>query len=367
MGIHQGMAKVFFTGFPGFLGRELLPRILKRSDHTAVCLVQDRYMKDAEKARASIESAHGLKDRIELVAGDITKSDLGLGADLDSLAADTVEVFHLAAVYDLSVGRDFAMKVNVEGTRHILDFCERCRGLRRHQYISTCYVSGHHQGTFKESDLQKGQRFNNFYEETKHLAEVEVRARMATVPTSIYRPSIVVGDSATGETQKYDGPYFAIRYMLRQPTPLVVMPLVGKPQKNQMNVVPRDFVVDAITHLSGLIKSTGKTYALADPDPLTIAELIDGMERETGKKLIRVPLPLQLAKTAIDKVPGVKPFFGFPSDAVDYFVHPTKYDTTNTLADLDGTGIGAPRFDGYLGRLVDYVRANPKVPSAAMV
>ena len=361
------MSIVFFTGFPGFLGRELLPRVLKRGDHRAVCLVQERYMSEAERVRDAIAAEHGLKDRIELVAGDITKSDLGLGSRLDTLAKDTFEVYHLAAVYDLAVGREFAMRVNVDGTRHILDYCERCPSLRRHQYISTCYVSGRYDGVFREEDLEKNQLFNNFYEETKHLAEVEVRRRMSQIPTSIYRPSIVVGDSATGETQKYDGPYFAIRYMLKQPTPVVVMPLVGKPDQNRMNVVPRDFVVQAIAHLSGLVKSTGKTYALADPNPMTIAGLIDAMEQHTGKKLIRIPLPLGVAKAAIDKVPGVKSFFGFPSDAVDYFVHPTSYDTTNTTRDLGDSGIAVPHFSSYLTNLVSYVRANPKVPSKAMV
>ncbi|MEM6954673.1 MAG: SDR family oxidoreductase [Myxococcota bacterium] len=361
------MGTVFFTGFPGFLGRELLPRVLERSDHRAVCLVQERYLSHATEARGALERAHGLKGRIDLVVGDITRPDLALGEALPSIARDVVEVFHLAAVYDLAVGRDFAMRVNVDGTRHILDFCEKCPTLRRHQYVSTCYVSGRYDGRFQEDDLQKGQVFNNFYEETKHLAEVEVRQRMDRIPTTIYRPSVVVGDSATGATQKYDGPYFAIRYMVRQPTPVVVMPLVGTPDRHRMNVVPRDFVVDAIAHLSGLVKSTGRAYALADPDPLTIAELIDGMERETRKRLIRVPLPLNLAKTAIDRVPGVKRFFGFPSDAVDYFVHPTDYDTTNTQSHLDGTGIAAPRFDSYLANLVRYVRANPEVPSSAMV
>ena len=358
---------VFFTGFPGFLGRELLPRVLKRSDHRAVCLVQERYLGDAEKARAAIEREHDLKDRIELVVGDITQPDLGLGTRLAELAKDTIEVYHLAAVYDLAVGRDLAMRVNVDGTRHVLAFCERCPLLRRHQYVSTCYVSGRYDGVFRESDLERGQPFNNFYEETKHLAEIEVRRQMHRIPTTIYRPSIVVGDSATGETQKYDGPYFAIRYVLRQKTPFVLMPLVADPNETRSNVVPRDFVVDAITHLSGVLKSTGKTYALADPSPLSMAELIDLMERETKKKLIRVRLPLALAKRAIDDVPGVGRFFGFPSESVDYFAHPTSYATENAQADLAGSGVSVPNFRTYFGKLVSYVRAHPDVPSNAMV
>lgn len=361
------MATIFLTGFPGFLGRELLPRLLGRCDHRAVCLVQGRYMAEAQRVRDEIARQHDLKDRIHLVEGDITKPDLGLGAELETIARDTLEVYHLAAVYDLAVGRDLAFRVNVEGTKYVLDFCEKCPSLRRHQYVSTCYVSGKWPGTFREDDLQVGQRFNNFYEETKHLAEVEVRARMARIPTTIYRPSIVVGDSATGATQKYDGPYYAIRYMVRQPTPFVVMPSIGDPSTVSMNVVPRDFVLDALAHLSASIKSTGKTYALADSDAPSIADMITAMERETGKRLLRVPLPLKLAKAAIDHVPGVERFFGFPSAPVDYFVHPTRYDTSHTTADLEGSGIHAPRFMSYLPNLVSYVRANPDIPSKAMV
>ena len=131
------------------------------------------------------------------------------------------------------------------------------------------------------------------------------------------------GDSSSGATQKYDGPYFAIRFLLKQPSPFAVMPLVGDPSTVRLNVVPRDFVVDAITTLSERDDNVGTTYQLADPAPLTVEELIDAMERETGKKLLKVPLPLGLAKGAIDHVPGVEPLFEFPSHIVDYFVHPT--------------------------------------------
>ncbi len=324
-------------------------------------------MPEAERAAKELRSAHGLADRIHLVTGDITQPDLGLGADATSIARDTVEVYHLAAVYDLAVGRDLAVRVNVDGTKHVLDFCQRCPGLRRHQYVSTCYVSGRYDGVFRETDLEVAQSFNNFYEETKHLAEIEVRKRIKQIPTTIYRPSIVVGDSATGATQKYDGPYFAIRYILKQPTRFVVMPSIGEPSKVSMNVVPRDFVLDALTHLSGSVKSVGKTYALADPDAPSIEAMIEGMERATGKKLIRIPVPLRLAKAAIDRVPGVQRFLGFPSAAVDYFVHPTRYDCSNTQRDLVGSGIEVPRFMSYLPNLVAYVKAHPNVASKAMV
>ncbi|MEZ5207186.1 MAG: SDR family oxidoreductase [Acidimicrobiales bacterium] len=94
------------------------------------------------------------------------------------LAADITEVWHLAAVYDLAVPREVGMRINVVGTEHVLRFAESAPGLTRHQYVSTCYVSGRYAGPFAESDLDVGQRFNNFYEETKFLAEVAVAERM---------------------------------------------------------------------------------------------------------------------------------------------------------------------------------------------
>jgi thioester reductase-like protein len=262
------------------------------------------------------------------------------------------------------VKRDFAMRVNVDGTRHVLDFAERCRSLRRFQYISTCYVSGRYDGTFTELDLEKGQTFNNYYEETKYLAEVDVQKRMhGGLPATIYRPSVVVGDSRTGATQKYDGPYFVMQWLLRQPR-LAFLPMAGNPKRHRFNVVPRDFILSAIEHLSALPQSLGKVYQLADPDPLTVDETVNAVAQATGRTVIRIPLTRGIAKFSLDHVPGVYRLMRIPSAAVDYFVHPTLYDTTNAQADLGALKI--PRFRDYLPRLVDFVRAHPEIGSAAM-
>lgn len=362
------MATLFFTGFPGFLGSELVPRVLARSPgDEAVCLVQPKFAELARRRAREIETREPLcAGRIRLVEGDITRPGLGL-ADAAAMQGDVSEIYHLAAVYDLSVPRTVGMKVNVEGTRHMLDFAEDCPGLSRFQYVSTCYVSGRYAGIFREADLVKGQRFNNFYEETKFLAEVDVRERMKQgLPATIYRPSIVVGDSATGATQKYDGPYFAIRWLLKQPG-VAIMPVVGDASRTRLNLVPRDFVISALTYLSGLPEAVGKTYQLADPDPLTIDEILKAIARATGRVLVRVPLPAGVAKKAIDWVPGVYKLMQIPSSAIDYFVHPTYYDTTNTVADLAGTGIQVPPLRSYLPTLVSFMKAHPELSSEAMV
>ena len=214
------MSRLLFTGYPGFLGSRLLPRILRRTDGvSATCLVQPTVTELARRRLADLELAEpSLRGRVELVEGDITRADLGLGAGLRRIASEVTGIHHLAAVYDLGVRREVGMRINLYGTRHVLDFAEACPGLERFHYVSTCYVSGRHPGIFGEEDLEKGQEFNNYYEETKYLAEVEVRDRtQGGLPATIYRPAIVVGDSETGATQKYDGPYAVIRWLLRQP------------------------------------------------------------------------------------------------------------------------------------------------------
>ncbi len=178
------MSTIFLTGFPGFLGSALLPRILARSENShALCLIQAKFAEESRlKVEAILAEQPELAGRIELIEGDITAPDLGLGRDpaaTDELRHSIGEIYHLAAIYDLSVARRVGMRINVDGTRHMLDFAENCPELTRFHYVSTCYVSGTHPGIFTEADLDKGQEFNNYYEETKYLAEVDVQERMA--------------------------------------------------------------------------------------------------------------------------------------------------------------------------------------------
>jgi thioester reductase-like protein len=362
------MPRVLITGFPGFLGSELLPRVLRRLEKaTAVCLVQPKFAAlAAERAEAIASRERSFRGRIELVEGDITLPGLGLD-DPKKLQREVSEIFHLAAVYDLSVRREVGLKVNVEGTRQMLEFAGGCKTLDRFQYVSTCYVSGRYAGIYRESDLDKGQEFNNYYEETKFLAEVDVQAAMKQgLPATIYRPAVVVGDSRTGDTQKYDGPYFAMRWLLKQPG-IALMPVVGDTHRTRLNLVPRDFVISAIDALAGMKSAAGRVYQLADPEPLTIAEVIDAISKASGRMVVKLPLPVAVAKTAIDRVPGVYRLMKIPSASIDYFVHPTFYDTTNTQADLGPLGITVPPLRSYLPHLVEFMKAHPEVGSEAMV
>jgi thioester reductase-like protein len=357
---------ILLTGFPGFLGSLLLPRLLDDGDATAVCVVQPKFTAPArERLARLVADEPALADRVRLVTGDITRPQLGLD-DPAGVTADVTELWHLAAAYDLAVTRDTGLRVNVEGTRYVLDLAARCPGLARFHYFSTCVVSGRFAGPFGEDDLEVGAPFNNLYEETKHLAEALVRERMADgLPATIYRPAIVLGDSKTGETQKYDGLYFVLRLLLRQPR-VAALPVFGDPTAFRANIVPSDFVIDAVSHLSRLPGSLGRTYQLADPRPLTVDEWYGALAEVTGRRVVRVPLPERLTRAAVGRAPGASRLLGVPAQLLDYFVHPTHYLSEHTQADLAGTGIACPPFLSYAENIVDFMRDHPEISSAAM-
>jgi thioester reductase-like protein len=356
---------ILFTGYPGFIGTALLPRVLARHpDDEAVCVVQNRYRQYAQRRLAQLPD--DLARRVRVLTGDVTRPGLGLSTR-ELPPADLTEIWHLAAAYDLGVGAAMAREVNVEGTRHVLDLAGSAPHLRRLHHMSTCYVSGRYPGVFTEDDLVVAQTFNNHYESTKFLAEVAVRERMlAGLPATVYRPAVVVGDSRTGETQKYDGPYFLIRWLLRQPR-VAVVPRVGDPRRIRFTMVPRDYLVEAVDRLSAMDSSLGRTYALADPDPPTVAGMLDILAAVTGQRIVQVPVPARLTSRVINRWRWLREFVGFPGEALTYFALPTTYDTTHAWRDLTAAGIHIPPFSSYAPAMVQFTRQHGEIPARPMV
>lgn len=345
---------ILFTGFPGFIGARLVPRLLELLPGASVhCLVQDKFLAAASASIAELEAKHPhTKGRILTATGDITLPDLGLDpAAARDLKPRVNRAYHLAAVYDLAVPRDVGVRINLEGTRRVLDFLAGCEHLERHDYVSTAYVSGTFQGGFKETDLDVGQGFKNFYEETKFLAEVEVvRSKL---PTTVYRPGIVVGDSRTGETAKFDGPYFVATAMERVPPGFFIRIGTGR---NPANLVPVDFVIEAIARLSASPASLGKTYHLTDPHGVSTFEVARLLSRELGRSFVFVPLPLGMAQALLGPA-WVQRWLGMPAESLPYFDNPCVYDARNATADLAALGIACPRFPDYVPALMQYYRA----------
>lgn len=357
---------VLFTGFPGFIGARLLPRLRELSPgERFACLVQDRFLDLARRELAAIEERHAAaRGRLTTVVGDITRPGLALsGEDAARLRRELTSAHHLAAVYDLAVSRELGMKVNVEGTRNVLRFLGEAARFERLHYVSTTYVSGTATGVFRESDLDVGQGFKNHYEETKFLAEVEVVR--SGLPATIYRPSVVVGDSRTGETGKFDGPYFTLTAMEKVPSPGLFL-RIGT-GRNPANVVPVDFVIEAIARLSTQREMPTRTYHLADPRPLPVIEVERIFARALGKSFVYVPVPKGVAK-AIFRLGPVRRRFGMPVEILDYFDHPLRFDTSEASRALAAFGLECPPLTDYADRLVSfYLQQRGAVRREAMV
>ncbi|HET8646374.1 MAG TPA: SDR family oxidoreductase, partial [Vicinamibacteria bacterium] len=314
---------------------------------------------------AAIEAAHPhARGRLGVVKGDITEAGLGLDEGAaQALKKDAVAAWHLAAVYDLAVARDAAHRINVAGTRHVLEFLAGAPRLERLHYVSTAYVSGRAGPAYRETDLDVGQSFKNHYEETKFLAEVEVVK--SGLPATTYRPAIVVGDSRTGETAKFDGPYFTVAAMERVPSPGLFL-RVGS-GRHPANLVPVDYVIEAMARLATVPASRGRTYHLTDPDPVAVFEVERLFARALGKRFLYVPVPPALAR-AFFAPRAVQRFFGMPVETLDYFDHPCRYDASQATADLAPLGVRCPRFPDYVDRLVAFYRQKrDSVRRSAMV
>lgn len=349
----------FITGFPGFITSRLIER-LAHPECQFFLLVQPQFV---ERAMEQVEEIAELTDTplesFVLVEGDISKPDLGISqADLETIQYETTDVFHLAAVYDLAVSKDLAFSVNLQGTKNVNDLVCSIKGLRRYNYISTCYVAGKREGKILESELEHKAGFRNFYEETKYLAELEVEQLKPTHPVTIYRPSVVVGDSVSGETAKYDGIYYLIQYLRKAPQ-LLRLFNVGNEQV-RLNLVPVDFVVDGIAALSRDKAAVGKTVALADHSPFTTAELFDIIAKDmTGRKSEFHP-PMKLTERFLNSRIS-PPITGLPHSGVPYFFLEQLYDTAVSKELLATHGIVCPRFDQYVGNLLDFVEEFPEL------
>jgi nucleoside-diphosphate-sugar epimerase len=351
---------IFLTGFPGFIAGRLVKRLAAEGARFLL-LVQPAFMERAreEVARIALE-ADASADRFHLIEGDITQPDLDISPlELERAREETTIIFHLAAIYDLAVEQGLAMRVNVEGTRNVNQFALSVPDLRRYHYVSTCYVAGLRTGVILETELQHSAGFRNFYEETKYLAELEVEALKSKLPVTIHRPSVVCGDSLTGETAKYDGIYYLIHYLRKLPS-LLSLANIGNSQVT-LNLVPVDFVVEAMTALVKDEQSTGKTLQLADPNPLTTHELFEAIARALVGHGSRFTLPAKLVLSSLSVGLSSK-ITGLPQSGVPYFFLNQTYDTTHATEILSTHDIHCPPFPDYVGALVEYVARHPKLP-----
>ncbi len=350
---------IFITGFPGFIAERLVARLAK-TDAQFYLLVQPDFVEKAKRTVEKIASETNTPlENFALVEGDITAENLGIvQEDLPVIQSQTTDVFHLAAVYDLGVKKEIAFQVNVEGTRNVNEFVGNLPNLRRYNYVSTCYVAGRRTGEIAETELEHAAGFRNYYEETKYLAEMEVERLKTRFPVTIYRPSVVVGDSKTGETAKYDGIYSLIHYLIKAPQLLRFVNVGNSVVK--LNLVPVDFVVESIWVLSKDRRAVGATVALADPQPLSTGELFDQISESLINKKSVIKPPASLVEKCL-MLPFSPAFSGLPFPSVPYFFVPQNYDTRVADELLAAHGVACPNFNSYVGNLLKFVKAHPKL------
>jgi long-chain acyl-CoA synthetase len=355
---------VLITGATGFLGMELMVRVLEAGDRRVWALVRaPDQAAAADRVRATLESLvpdpDACWDRVEPVAADLLAPGLGLSPRRrDQLAEHVDEVIHAAASVSFGLPLAAARAVNVSGTRRMLELAawiQRCSGLYRFAHVSTAYVAGTHRGVFGERDLERGQGFNNTYERSKWEAELVVREHASRLPVQVFRPSIVVGDEHSGWTPSFNVIYSPLRaYAAGR------LPAVPARRSAPVDVVPVGYVASAILALADA--GAGRTFNLAaGPDASTVGELVDRAAAHLGLPPVRV-LPPRLYRRAMHPLmlrranPAQRRWLERGEVFFPYFASKVNFDVTAARAGLEPVGIRVPRVDAYIDRLLEFAQ-----------
>lgn len=346
------MTTAFFTGFPGFIASRIIREAFDKYNYERVyTIVLATQLEKAEQEKKAILSQFPDKE-IVIIEGDITLPQLDLSDETVIMLQDQVEVvWHLAAIYDLAVPRPIAWKVNVHGTEMMNLFVEDLPQLKRYVYFSTAYVAGTREGNLLETELVRPENFKNYYEETKFEAELLVNQLKDHIPVTIIRPGIVRGDSKTGETIKFDGPYFILN-MIDRLKRLPMIPYIGQ-SKSRINVVPVDYIFRAAMYLSELEEAKGATVHLTDPNPHPVQEVYRAFVKEITGKTPKGHIPLNLAQASLS-IHAIRKKLGVEYEALDYLTWNASFDTTVATTLLKESGIECADFIKTIPTMVKY-------------
>jgi NAD(P)-dependent dehydrogenase (short-subunit alcohol dehydrogenase family) len=357
----------FVTGATGFIGQYLVRNLLKRGQPIYV-LVRRGSVKKLDALRAE----WGATDKqVIAVVGDLGTKNLGVAdADAKKLKGKVDLFFHLAAIYDLKADAEAQQIANVDGTRHAVQFATAINaGCFNH--VSSIAAAGLYDGVFREDMFEEAEDLDHPYFKTKHDSEAVVR-RECKRPYRIYRPGFVVGDSRTGYIDKIDGPYYFFKFLqkLREILPPWV-PMIGI-EGGRINIVPVDYVADALDFLAHKKGLDGKCFHLTDPDPSRIGEVLNIFARAAHAPQMSmrvnarmfgfIPAPILYGVGSLAPIKrmvrAVLTDLGIPKDVFQFINWPTRYDNRETVKALKGSGIAVPELSSYAAKLWDYWERN---------
>jgi thioester reductase-like protein len=344
---------VLLTGLPSFFARTMCEEIVRSSPRTFVyALVRAKHAALAREALDTLPLAE--RSRVHLVEGDAASMDLGLsGAEFMQLATEVDRIHHSAGISYLGVDQATAAHVNEDGAREILEFAAACKGLKCLVHHSTALVSGDRTGYVYEDDLQKGQRFRNVVEETKAHAEKRMRGAMRKLPIAVIRPSMVVGDSGTGEIDRFDGPYLLVLLIVTSPAD-IALPLPGRGDV-PLNIVPADYVARAARIIGLDPRAPGRTFHVVDPAPMTARRVFELIALAGGRRMPRGFIPANVTK-ALLRTPGLERFAQSPRAFFDALATPVTWASVNADEILSDANLRCPPFESYVEKLVEYVQ-----------
>jgi thioester reductase-like protein len=350
---------ILLTGATGLVGGELLPRLLAAApDARVYCVVRARDAAELERrAQALLVRAAGAAARVQVLAGDMRAPDLGLDPPARAaLRRELAAVVHTAASTRFDLELDEARRINVEGMKNVLALA-RDAGAHLH-HVSTAYVAGDRGGSFGFRDSDVRPPFHNAYEESKWEAEQLVREASRELRTTVYRPSIIVGDSRSGRTPHFRVLYDPFKWVIYGKTSL----LPCRPEV-RIDVVPVDYVCDALVALGARADAVGATYSLsAGPDrALSIGEILARAEPIVNGWLASRGLPTVAVPRIVSPeaaTPELADLFALGAQVmrthVPYMLRELLFDDAETAAALAGTGIRCPRLGAYLATLLEY-------------